>query len=54
MLIQIRNFWSYEININKAKKLLGYNPVYGVEAMVRDAVAYRNGKDLGLIPSILK
>lgn len=52
--IQIKNFWSYEININKAKTMLGYNPVYGVEAMVRDAVAFRAGKDLGLIPSILK
>lgn len=49
--IQIKNFWSYEIDITKAKTVLGYNPVYGIDAMVRDALDYKAGKDLRLIPA---
>jgi UDP-glucose 4-epimerase len=41
----------YEISINKAKQVLGYQPKYDAFKMIDDSVAYTQGKDIGVIPS---
>lgn len=50
----IENCWDYTININKAKTLLGYAPAYTLRRMISDALEYRKGVDIGLIPACLK
>lgn len=50
----IRNFWGYEIDTTKARKMLGYAPEYDLRRMIRDALDYRDGKDLGLFPAYMK
>ena len=50
---RIDNFWSYSMSIEKAKAVLGYRPQYTLERMIDDALAYRNGADLNLIPPVI-
>ncbi len=49
----IKHYWGYDMNIRKAQSLLGYNPQYSIQTMISDALDYRSGKDLGLIPPLV-
>ncbi len=40
-----------DFDISKARKLLGYKPEYDVFRMIDDAIAFRNGEDIGVIPA---
>ena len=39
----------YEYDLSKARDLLGYRPRYGFKEMVDDAVAWKKGKDIGVL-----
>lgn len=49
----IPNYWGYEIDISKAKRLLGYAPEYDIARMINDAFTFRDGADIGVIPAII-
>lgn len=38
---QLENFWEFENNISKARKILGYNPKYDTYSMIDSAIEYR-------------
>ena len=40
--------WVYDLDITKAKSWIGYNPQWGIEEMVRSALAVRRGESDGL------
>ncbi len=40
-----------EISYEKAHRLLGYQPIHGTESMLDLAIAMREGRDMGLIPT---
>ena len=42
--------WHFEFDLSRAKELLGYQPEYPPERMIDDAIRFRNGKDIGVIP----
>jgi UDP-glucose 4-epimerase len=42
--------WVYECDNTKAKTLIGYRPEFDIERMIDDAIAFRSGKDIGVIP----
>lgn len=44
-------YWRLEFDISKAQKVLGYKPEFDVIRMIDDALAYRAGKDIGVIPT---
>ncbi|HET7770784.1 MAG TPA: NAD(P)-dependent oxidoreductase [Chloroflexota bacterium] len=39
----------YEYDLSKARDLLGYRPRYGFREMVDDAIAWKNGTDIGVL-----
>jgi len=43
--------WQLIMDISKAKRMLGYDPQYDALRMIDDAVAYGEGKDIGVIPA---
>jgi len=43
--------WRLDFDISKARELLGYSPEYDVFRMIDDAIAFRNGEDIGVIPA---
>ena len=46
-------YWRLEFDISKAQSVLGYQPEYDVIRMIDDAVDFRGGKDIGVIPALL-
>jgi len=40
-----------EISTAKARGLLGYKPKYDVYKIIDSAIAFKNGEDIGVIPS---
>ena len=51
--VDLPNYWHFEFDLSKARKLLGYNPQYSPERMIDDAIDFRNGKDIGVIPAAI-
>jgi nucleoside-diphosphate-sugar epimerase len=43
--------WRYELDISKAKRLLGYSPRYGLKEKVDDSLAFLKGEDVGIVPT---
>lgn len=43
--------WRFRFDNGKARRMLGYNPEYGIKEMVDSALDYLTGKDIGVIPS---
>lgn len=41
----------YEFDISKARRVLGFRPQYDIIRMIDDALAFREGKDIGLLPT---
>jgi UDP-glucose 4-epimerase len=41
----------YEFDLSKARTLLNFQPEYDIIRMIDDAVAYRNGRDVGILPT---
>ena len=41
----------YEFDISKARRLLGFDPQFDVGRMIADALRFRQGEDLGLLPT---
>lgn len=41
----------YEYDLSKARRLLGFQPKYDVRRMIDDAVAFRAGEDIGVLPT---
>lgn len=41
----------YEYDIEKVRTLLGYEPQYGIERMIDDAVAFTRGEQIGVLPT---
>lgn len=41
----------YEFDISKAKELIGFNPQYDIIRMIEDALAYREGKTIDVLPT---
>ncbi|MBI2505296.1 MAG: NAD(P)-dependent oxidoreductase [Candidatus Latescibacteria bacterium] len=41
----------YEFDLSKARRLLGFNPQFEVGRMIADALRFRRGEDLGLLPT---
>jgi nucleoside-diphosphate-sugar epimerase len=41
----------YEFDLTKAKKLIGFNPQYDIIRMIEDAIAYREGKTIDVLPT---
>ena len=41
----------YEFDLSRARKLLGFNPRYDIRKMIDDAMAYRHGDDIGVLPT---
>ena len=48
---RVQMHWNYEIDISKARTVLGFAPRYDIHRMIDDALAYGEGKDLGVIPA---
>ena len=43
--------WRLEFDISKARRVLGYAPEYDVFRMIDDAIAFRAGEDIDVIPA---
>ena len=41
----------YEFDLSKARRLLGFRPRYDIRRMIDDAMAYRRGEDIGVLPT---
>ncbi|MBM3279025.1 MAG: NAD(P)-dependent oxidoreductase [Candidatus Handelsmanbacteria bacterium] len=41
----------YEFDLSKARRLLGFNPQFDLGRMIEDALRFRQGEDLGLLPT---
>ncbi len=41
----------YEFDLSKARRLLGFKPGYTIRRMIDDALAYRRGDDIGVLPT---
>ena len=39
----------YEFDLTRCRNLLGYEPEFGIERMIDDAVRFRKGEDIGLL-----
>ena len=48
--ITIPNLWHFEFDLSAAREHLGYAPEYPPERMIDDALAFRAGTDIGVIP----
>jgi UDP-glucose 4-epimerase len=42
----------YEYDLSKARRLLGFEPEVDIRRMIDDAVAFRAGEDIGVLPTI--
>lgn len=42
--------WWFNVANHKARNVLGYNPQYTFEDMVKAALAFRRGEDIGVVP----
>ncbi len=42
---------NYEYNLSKPRDLLGFNPQYDGFRMIDDCIAFRNGEDIGVLPT---
>jgi len=49
--IKLPAYWSFEVDITKARNMLGYRPKYDVFRIIEDSVKYLKGEDVGVIPS---
>ena len=43
--------WRYELDISKAKRLLGYDPKFGLKEKVDASLAFLAGEDVGIVPT---
>jgi len=41
----------YEFNLSKAYKILNFQPQYDIVRMIEDAISFRNGTDIGILPT---
>lgn len=41
----------YQFDLSKARNLIGFEPQYDIIQMIDDAFAFRNGKDIGVLPT---
>lgn len=41
----------YEFDLSKARRLLDFQPQYDIETMIEDALRYRRGEPIGLLPT---
>ena len=41
----------YEYDLSKARRLLGFRPQYDARRMIDDAIAFRAGDDIGVLPT---
>jgi UDP-glucose 4-epimerase len=41
----------YEYDLSKARRLLGFRPEYGIERMIDDALAFKRGQAIGVLPT---
>lgn len=41
----------YEYDLTKARQLLGFQPQYDIHRMIDDAVAFRRGQNIGVLPT---
>ncbi|MDE3001295.1 MAG: NAD(P)-dependent oxidoreductase [Gemmatimonadota bacterium] len=41
----------YEFDLSRARKLLGFKPEYDIRRMIDDALAFRRGGDIGVLPT---
>jgi UDP-glucose 4-epimerase len=42
--------WAFSVSIDKARTVLGYNPQFDFPKMVEDALAFRRGENIGVVP----
>ena len=49
--VRLASRWAFECDVSKARRILGYSPEFDYRRMIDDALAYRQGADLGLIPT---
>ena len=42
----------YEFDLSKARRLLGFRPQYDIIRMIDDALAFRRGEDIGILPTV--
>jgi UDP-glucose 4-epimerase len=40
----------YEFDLSRARRLLGFEPRYDIERMIDDALAFRRGEEIGVLP----
>ena len=48
----ISDFRNYKVSFSKAKTYLGFQPQYDIIRMIDDALAFRRGEDIGILPTI--
>jgi len=48
--VDLPNLWHFEFDLTKAGNVLGYDPQYSPVRMIDDAIAFRNGKNIDVIP----
>jgi UDP-glucose 4-epimerase len=41
----------YEYDVSKVRRLLGYEPQYDIKRMIDDAVAFKRGEQIGVLPT---
>jgi UDP-glucose 4-epimerase len=49
--VTLPNRWIFCCDVSKARKVLGYHPQFDYRRMIDDAVAFRQGTDIGVIPA---
>jgi UDP-glucose 4-epimerase len=42
----------YEFDLSKSRKSLGFSPQYDIFRMIDDALAFREGRDIGVLPTV--
>jgi nucleoside-diphosphate-sugar epimerase len=42
----------YEFDLSKARTLLGFQPRHDIRGMIDDALAFRKGRDIGVLPTL--
>lgn len=48
--VQVPKAWRFWFDISRARDELGFQPRYDIKTMIRDALRYRAGEDIGVIP----
>ena len=41
----------YEYDVSKVRRLLRYEPQYDIKRMIDDAVAFKRGEQIGVLPT---